>query len=181
MVKKILILCAVGVVVLAWLSASLQEERCRANDISLPASQCRVLIAETRGMDADQIVDYCVGRTCDFLSFQSQNEPIRYDRESGANCVNYAKLCASMCDVALNAHGYRCKAQPVVGHVQMLGVNVNKVVSTMLSFSDRWRNFTKDHDFVKIEFTSRDRRVVYVDASLKDVFFTSMKREVALD
>lgn len=86
------------------------------------------------------------------------------------------ELCKVVCgDVALDANGYNCRATPVVGYVKTMGVNVNTVLSGLLFWSDRWSSFTKDHDFVKIQFPDK---TVYVDASMKDIFGTSQKQTI---
>lgn len=177
MMKKTLMIisCVVVTAVVMSTTCSFSEARARTNDICLPQSEKAKIVSETKGMDSDDIIDYCVARTCKLLRFSSSNEPIRYHEVSGANCVNYAKLCAAMCDVALDANGYNCRATPVVGYVKTMGVNVNTVLSGLLFWSDRWSSFTKDHDFVKIQFPDK---TVYVDASMKDLFGTSQKQTI---
>lgn len=117
--------------------------------------------AETTGMDVEKIIDYSLKLTASRLQFSIYN-----DINNGkANCVGYARLCASICNQALTANGIHGKARPVVGYIESNGINLCDVLKA-ISPKDSYKNFVKDHDFVELV---TDSKTYYFDPSIYDV------------
>jgi hypothetical protein len=135
----------------------------------LPASMKAEIANDTKGMNADEIIDYSTKRTANILSFSRKN-----DIGSGnANCIGYASLCAAICQHALNANNIKGRAVPVVGDVRKFGISVCKLLAFIAPSS--WKSFVKDHDFVEVRMTDK---TVYVDACFYDYFFNDCKMTI---
>lgn len=116
---------------------------------------------ETKGMDIEQIIDYSMKLTASRLHFSIYND-INHGK---ANCVGYAQLCASICNKALAENGIHGKAKPVVGYIELNGINLCDVLKAIAP-QDNYKNFVKDHDFVELV---TDSRTYYFDPSIYDV------------
>ena len=116
---------------------------------------------DTRGMDIEQIIDYSLTLTASRLRFSRYN-----DIDMGrANCVGYARLCASICNQALSANGVNGHAKPVVGYIESNGINCCDVLKSVVP-KDSSKDFVKDHDFVEL---ITDSKTYYFDPSIYDV------------
>ena len=117
--------------------------------------------AETIGMDVEQIIDYSLNLTASRLRFSISND----FSNNKANCVGYARLCASICNQALSANGVNGHAKAVMGYIESNGINWCDVLKSIAP-KDSYKNFVKDHDFVELV---TDSRTYYFDPSIYDV------------
>lgn len=127
----------------------------------LPQSLKAKVEQDTRGMDIEQIIDYSLTLTASRLRFSRYND-INLGR---ANCVGYARLCASICNQTLSANGVNGHAKPVVGYIESNGINWCDVLNSVAP-KDSYKNFVKDHDFVELVTESK---TYYFDPSIYDV------------
>lgn len=147
-------------------SLGLVKQYSRPGAIIIPKFQKEIIKNETRGMNRNQIIDYSVKLTARTLKFSSKCEKVTFKKESNAHCVLYAKTLASICNYSFQINNINAEATPVVGYPTTFGVNICKLLSTCLSFNTKYKNFTKDHDFVEI---ISDSRIDYVDACAYDL------------
>ena len=103
----------------------------------------------TQGMDKTEVIDYSVKLTAQLLTFSATQGKLGDNKKSKANCVGYARLCASICNYGFRQNHIQAKAKPVVGYVYLWNVNLCKLISH--NTSGKLSLFTKDHDFVDID------------------------------
>jgi hypothetical protein len=144
-----------------FMSFNLVKTGDRKKTYILPQSLKARVEQDTRGMDIEQIIDYGLTLTASRLRFTRYN-----DIDMGnANCVGYARLCASICNQALSANGVNGHAKPVVGYIESYGINWCDVLKSVVP-KDSYKNFVKDHDFVELVTESK---TYYFDPSIYDV------------
>jgi hypothetical protein len=110
--------------------------------------------------DVDGVIEYSVKYTAHKLSFAVKNDFSR----GNANCVGYARFCASVANYLMRRNAIRGKARPVVGTVLFWDSDLCKILSSVMP-NRRLKNFTKDHDFVEFDFGGD---IVYVDPNIYD-------------
>ena len=143
------------------MSFNLVKRGDRQKTYMLPQSLKAKVEQDTRGMDIEQIIDYSLTLTASRLLFSRYN-----DIDMGkANCVGYARLCASICNQALSANGVNGQAKPVVGYIESIGINWCDVLKKVAP-KNSYKNFVKDHDFVELVTESK---TYYFDPSIYDV------------
>lgn len=116
---------------------------------------------ETEGMGYKEIVTYSMRLTGELLEFAMKNDVYG----GKANCIGYAQVGAGICNFALACNRLGNRAKPVVGYVNLFGINLCEIVPKMLP--KRFANFVKDHDFIELE---TDGQTIYFDPSLYDYF-----------
>lgn len=131
------------------------------NPISLSKGFKKKILDETRGMNEREIVIYCNEKTQDILTFSTKCEKFDDRKKTKMHCVGYAQVLSTICNYAFSVNGIKGKAKPVVGQVYMNGMNLNEYSKLL---PEKWKNFTKDHDFVEVILS--DGKTMYVDASL---------------
>lgn len=119
--------------------------------------------AETAGYSDEEIVKYSLDLTAELLRFTRVNSL----KDGKANCVGYAQLCSNICNYAFGAYHSKARTKPVVGYIEICGVDVCKVAYALAP--DKDKNFVKDHDFV--EYRHRDGTTTFFDPSIYDVTF----------
>lgn len=163
--KRIIFILLTSVVVLTLTvmltSFSLIKTGDRQKTVTLTQSMKVKVDAETKGMDVEQIIDYSLKLTASRLQFSVNNEI----NNGKANCVGYARMCASICKQALATNGINGQAKPVVGYIESNGINLCDVLK-VIAPKDSYKNFVKDHDFVELVTTSKS---YYFDPSIYDV------------
>ena len=128
-------------------------------NVDLPQSVRERIEKECKVAEPEACAVYGMKLTCELLRFSKKN-----DIDAGAaNCVGYAQLCSAVCNYALEKNGMHNRAKPVVGYVTFCGLNLCKVLKSVVP--EKYKNFVKDHDFVEINLGERVR---YFDASLYD-------------
>ena len=141
---------------------SLKKIRDRGyNPVSLSQEFKQKVKKETKGMNEREVVIYCNEKTQNLLTFSTKCEKFDDRRKTKMHCVGYAQVLATICNYAFATNGMKGRANPVVGHVYLNGMNLNEC-SAMLP--EKWKNFTKDHDFTEVRLS--DGTTIYVDASL---------------
>lgn len=157
----LLALTLIALLLFAFSSLTLVKTQDRNLKYHLPASLQRQVVEDSEGMSEVQIIDYSLKLTARTLRFNADN-----DIPNGtANCIGYAQLCASVCNRALASNGYRCRAKPVVGYVEVFGINLCDVLVDVVP-SRRWKNFVSNHDFVELACQGK---TYYFDPSMYDV------------
>lgn len=116
---------------------------------------------ETKNMSEEDIVAYCNNKTQEKLTFSTKCEKFDDRRKTKMHCVGYAQVFSSICNYAFSVNGIKGKVRPVVGHVYQNGINLNDYSKLL---PERWKNFTKDHDFAEVILS--DGKIVYVDPLL---------------
>ena len=127
-------------------------------NISLTSEQKK----EIKMWEKDKIVDNSLSMTCDMLTFSKKNE-ISHGK---ANCVGYAQFYSAICNYAFQTHHVNGKAKPVVGYIKIGGLNICNIAQH-LAPNKKWKNFTKDHDFVEVTINGKTK---YIDPSIYDFF-----------
>ena len=158
-------LIVIIVTVLIVCSLRLSPTAERGETYALPASVAEQVELETRGMNAEQVVDYAIDFTTSQLRFATSNDIPR----GRANCVGYAQLCAAVCNRGFISNGLCDRACPVVGDVRLWGARVCGALKA-LPFGGRWKAFVKDHDFVR--WNRSVGTAVCLDACTDDYLFT---------
>lgn len=123
---------------------------------------------ETQGMDKAEVIDYSVKLTAKLLTFSATQGKLGNNKESKANCVGYARLCASICNYGFRQNHIQAKAKPVVGYVYLWNINLCKLISH--NTSGKLSLFTKDHDFVDINGK-------FVDPCIYDILNVEAKQK----
>ena len=141
---------------------SLRKIQDRAyNPVSLSKEFKYNIAKDTRGMKDMEIVRYCNKKTQELLTFSTKCEDFDDHRKTKMHCVGYAQVFSTICNYAFSATGIKGRAKPVVGHVYLNGINLNDYSSLL---PQKWKNFTKDHDFAEV--TLSDGNIFYVDSTL---------------
>ena len=146
----------------------------RYGSITIPQFQKEIIKSKTKNMSKDEIIDYSVKLTAKTLKFSDKCSPVTFNKETNAHCVLYAKVLASVCNYAFQVNHINATAHPVVGDVTLSGINLCSLVSSVFSFNNRLKNFTKDHDFVEIKSPNSD---IYVDACIYDLLHVFIKQK----
>lgn len=148
------------------MSLSLEKWTERGEGHPLSTSLKEEIREDTKGCkSAEDVADYSIGKTTEMLRFSTVN-----DVDAGkANCIGYARLCASIYNYAVQCNGMSGNAKPVTGTVRLLGLDMCKLLRLIAS-TPGIAGFVKDHDFV--EFHAGEEHF-YADPSLKDLFFVS--------
>lgn len=114
---------------------------------------------DTDGMDYKEIIQYSMERTKEQLAFAKNNDIPR----GKANCIGYAQMGASICNYAMASNGMGYRAKPVVGYVNLFGINLCAIATKIAPIG--LANFVKDHDFVEI---SVEGKTIYFGPCLYD-------------
>ena len=131
------------------------------NPVSLSKNFIQKIAEDTRGLGEREIVIYCNKMTQEKLTFSTKCEKFDDKKKTKMHCVGYAQVFSTICNYAFSVNKIKGSAQPVVGHVYMNGMNLNDYSKLL---PEKWKNFTKDHDFVEV--TLSDGKTIFVDASL---------------
>ena len=119
--------------------------------------------AETAGYSDEEIVKYSLNLTAELLRFTRVNTL----KNGKANCVGYAQLCSNICNYAFAARHSKARTKPVVGYIEVCGINMCKIAFSLAPAKDK--NFVKNHDFV--EYHHQDGMTSFFDPSIYDVSF----------
>ncbi|MBR5686839.1 MAG: hypothetical protein IKX36_02655 [Prevotella sp.] len=168
--KKILLIFLavfVGLIVIIFSFATLEKTSEVQSYYNIPDSLREQVRLYTQGMESVQIAKKCVELTADLLKFSRQEDLNNHQ----ANCVGYAKICASLCNYAFRVNHINASAKHVRGYVSCLGVNLCSIAAALCPES--MANFVKDHDFVEIQTEGRS---IYIDPSIYDLTGRMMLR-----
>lgn len=131
------------------------------NPVTLSKEFKKKILEETNGMNERVIVFYCNEKTQDLLTFSTKCEKFDDRKKTKMHCVGYAQVFCTICNYAFSENRIKGSANPVVGQVYMNGMNLNEYSRIL---PERWKNFTKDHDFAEVKLS--DGNKIYVDPSL---------------
>lgn len=154
-----------ALIIIVWVcipSFSLVKIKDRPNDYVLPQSFKERIANETKGLSEEEIKNYSFQFTADLLTFAERNNIAKGE----ANCVGYAKLCASVYNYAVRQNHIpnAGHAKPVVGYVHWGKMDLHAFLTKIAA--TKYTNFVKDHDFVQFSYGNHD---VYEDPTTYDV------------
>ena len=168
--KKKTLFIATALVMLVLLLFPVNREfhilRERQGRVVVPDSIKELIIENTHSLDAHKTALYCSKVTCDLLKFSFQQDVLFENKVSKAHCVAYARLHATLCNIAYGAHNIDAKATPVVGYAELNFVNVNKLCVALVS--PKYERYFKDHDAVEIRCKSNGKTLWIIDPTERD-------------
>ncbi|MDE6561482.1 MAG: transglutaminase-like domain-containing protein [Muribaculaceae bacterium] len=131
------------------------------NPVILSKEFKQKIAADTKGRNDMEIVSYCNQKTQELLTFSTRCEEFNDKRKTKMHCVGYARVFSTICNYAFSVNGIKGRAKPVVGYVYYNGMNLNEYSSLL---PEKWKNFTKDHDFAEVKLS--DGKTIFVDPTL---------------
>ena len=169
--KKIIIaiVCLVIVGVGLWMSPSsfkFYKERERTGLVKIPDSIKAMVLKDIYSESPIAVARHCAKVTCKLLDF-SFNQDVLFEKPvSKAHCVNYAKVCAALCNVVYDHYNIDAEAIPVVGRVTINGVDIHKVLTSIVPKEHRHKFI--NHDMVEIR--SEGKTLWYIDPVEREFF-----------
>lgn len=163
--RKKAILIIIGLLALFCVTTAafdLKKERDRAyNPVHLSEWLKHEIKEETQYLPPFKVVIYAKEKTNKLLKFSTKCEPFDDRRVTKMHCVGYAQVYSTICNYAFKVNKIKGYAKPVVGYVKWNGINLNKFSRFL---PGKWKSFTKDHDFVEVEYENDFK--LYVDPLL---------------
>lgn len=144
-----------------------QKDR-EIHNISLPTHLIEEIQRESYNLSDVEIINYSVEKTATLLEFSFQ-ESIDLNANSKGHCVTYARLCATICNVAFAHNNIDSKAKCVVGYVKWGNINLCSLSSKL--FRKHSNNFV-NHDFVEINGYNY---TIFVDPTMYDATHNDLK------
>lgn len=138
------------------------------HSIELPKELQNEVVINTKGLTDLQIINYCVEKTSQILEYSKKESDLINLPTSKAHCVTYAKVCATLCNLAFTSNNIPNKAYCVVGYVEVYGINICNVLYKITN-SAHYIN----HDFVKV---ITPNNVIYVDPCSYDLIGMDLKQ-----
>lgn len=136
----------IGVWITAKFGTRLESTSQYNPNIIIPHELSSKIHSETKGMNVDEIIDYAERKTCEQLSFTFHGDGIH-----SGNCVDYANMCAAICNQAFGANGIDAHALRSKGIIKMFGIDLCSYISSrMRKGGSPLAGFFADHDFVTI-------------------------------
>lgn len=123
-------------------------------------------IQNTHSRDIYKTALYCSKVTCDLLKFSFKQDVLFKNKVSKAHCVTYAKLHATLCNIAYNAHNIDAMATPVVGYAVLNFININKLCTALVP--PKYERYFIDHDAVEIRCKSSGETLWIIDPTERD-------------
>lgn len=165
--KVLLAIISLLCIVVALMPITLVKQTNRSATYKLSQKEKAAIPSDETNPTVDDAIEFAMDYSCDHLSFAQTNN-IRHGR---ANCIGYAQLFAAVFNAYCQRNGIRATAMPVVGYVNVFGVNLCRLAKSVMP-SPKMKNFVKDHDFVEI---STGRETIYLDPTIKDMFGRSCR------
>ncbi len=171
MKKFLLVFAGIGVfyIIMLWTMASmiLHKEYDRPYvPVTLSESLKEEIKSNTNNLPPYKVMMYCKDKTRDLLEFSTKCEPFNDRRKTKMHCVGYAQVFCTICNYAFKINHIKGHAKPVVGYVTWNRINLNSFSQYL---PERWRKFTKDHDFAEVTWETNFK--CYVDPTLDKVNF----------
>lgn len=139
----------------------LKKQKYREYDpVTLSSTLKQEIEANTINLTAYDIIKYSNEKTNELLEFSTKCETFDDRKVTKMHCVGFARVYSTICNYAFKVNHINGKAVPVVGIVKWYGVNLNSFSKYL---PQKWKNFTKDHDFVEVNY---DNFTFYVDPTL---------------
>ena len=169
--KKIIItlVCLVIVGVGLWIRPSnfeFHKERERTDLVEIPDSIKAMVLKDAYSKSPISIARHCAKVTCGLLDF-SFNQDVLFEKPvSKAHCVNYAKVCAALCNVVYDHYNIDAEAIQVVGRVTIDGVDIHKVLTSIVPKKHKHKFI--NHDMVEIR--SDGKTLWFIDPVEREIF-----------
>ena len=168
--KKKAIFIAMALLILLMLLFPVNREfhilRERQGRVVVPDSIKGLIIKNTHSQDIYKTALYCSKVTCDLLRFSIKQDVLFKNKVSKAHCVTYARLHATLCNIAYNAHDMDAIAIPVVGYAVLNFVNINKLCTALVP--KEYERYFIDHDAVEIRCKSSGETLWIIDPTERD-------------
>ena len=168
--KKKAIFTAMALLILLMLLFPVNREfhilRERQGRVVVPDSIKGLIIKNTHSLDIYKSALYCSKVTCDLLRFSFKQDVLFKNKVSKAHCVTYARLHATLCNIAYNAHDMDAMAVPVVGYAVLNFVNINKLCTALVP--KEYERYFIDHDAVEIRCKSSGETLWIIDPTERD-------------
>ena len=169
----ITLLCLIAIFVIGnFLSHTFEFEKTgeRTNSVEIPDSIKTIVLKDIYSLNPTSISRHCAKVTCDLLDF-SFNQDVLFEKPvSKAHCVNYAKVCAALCNVVFDYHNIDAEAIPVVGRVTVHGIDIHEILTSIVP-KEQEHNFI-NHDMVEIR--SKGETLWFIDPVERE--FTGLER-----
>ena len=142
----------------------------RPSNVVIPDSIYDFVRNDVDEQDVLGISRECAKVTCKLLNYSINQDVLFENKVSKAHCVTYAKVCAALCNGVFVEYGIDAEAIPVVEYITINGVNINKLLMSVVP--KKYERYFVDHDMVEIrlegkllwfidpterEFTGRER------------------------
>lgn len=152
--NKLFVVLPIVIVMTLFLSICMKgqtfrKDRERNVPITLSSDLKSRIIKECSHKSKQEIIEYSLDTTAKLLEFSVKNEKLGDNKVSKANCVGYAALCKAISNYAFAINNYPTRSKQVVGHLFVGPINICKLVSSL--GTERFSNFTKDHDVIEID------------------------------
>lgn len=131
---------------------------------ALTADEARQIAVDTKGMTADEIVDYAMKYTGKRLDFAFS--PTYAMQPGEGNCINYSAMCSAVANHAFRKNGIDARARHDVGTLTLFGTDLCAKAGLIGG------GFFADHDFVTINTPTSSYSI---DPSIKDVIGYNLK------
>jgi hypothetical protein len=168
-VKRVVIaivcLSIVGLLVLSR-SFEFHKEYERPGSVLLPDSIYAFARQYISSTNATGVSRECAKVTCKLLKFSFNQDVLFENKVSKAHCVTYARLCATLCNTFYKELGIDAEAIPVVGRVTVCGIDIHKILTSLLPKEQR-HNFV-NHDMVEIR--SKGETIWFIDPVEREFF-----------
>ncbi len=168
--RKIFLLIVAACILLLILLLPVNREfhilRERQGRVEVPHSIKELVIENTQSLDAYGVARYCSKVTCDLLRFSFNQDVLFENKVSKAHCVTYARLHATLCNIAYNTHDIDAVATPVVGYAVIHFVNINKLFVSLVP--KEYERYFVDHDAVEIKVKSSGETKWIIDPTERD-------------
>lgn len=152
--KKKIIITLVFLVIVGvglWIRPSnfeFHKESERTDLVEIPDSIKAMVLKDAYSESPISIARHCAKVTCGLLDF-SFNQDVLFEKPvSKAHCVNYAKVCAALCNVVYEHYNIAAEAIPVVGRVIIDGVDIHKALTSIVPKKHKHKFI--NHDMVEI-------------------------------
>ena len=157
----IIILVIIVAVSICIAMPQLEKQKYREyNPVALSSTLKQEREANTINLTAYDIIKYSNKKTNELLRFSTKCEPFDDRKVTKMHCVGFARVYSTICNYAFKVNHINGRAIPVVGIVKWNGINLNSFSKYL---PQKWNNFTKDHDFVEVNY---DNYTFYVDPTL---------------
>ena len=142
----------------------------RPRTVVIPDSIYDFARDNVKAKDVASISRACAKVTCKLLSYSINQDVLFENRVSKAHCVTYARLCATLCNKMFEEYGIDAEAIPVVGYITINGVNINKLLVSIVP--KNYEHYFVDHDMVEIRVGGE--RLWFIDPTERE--FTGRAR-----
>ena len=142
----------------------------RPSNVLIPDSIYDFVRNDVDVQDVSGILRECAKVTCKLLNYSINQDVLFENKVSKGHCVTYAKVCAALCNRVFVEYGVDAEAIPVVGYITINGVNVHKLLMSVVP--KKYKRYFIDHDMVEIRVGGE--RLCFIDPTERE--FTGRER-----